>query len=141
MTRKQKTEDKALQSGPLERLFNKTTPARILDFLSTYRDWDYSKQDIAKYSGVSPRHAFREIEKLEKLELIIKTRNVGHSHMYKYNTQNEAAALLDKFSIVLSSQECQRIADQEETEEQSSQQQQPESQPETEPQELLTAPA
>jgi DNA-binding MarR family transcriptional regulator len=137
MNRSKKTPDKALQCGPLEKIFNSTPSARILDFLTTYRDYDYSKQDIAKYSGVSPRHAVREIEKLEKLGLLIKTRNSGHSHMYKYNTQNEAAALLDKFGIIFALQECEELAAQEEAEEQASQQQ-PEAQPE---QELLTTPA
>jgi len=119
MNKSQKTQDKVIQNGPLEQIFNGTTSARILDFLTTCRDYDYSKQDIAKYSGVSPRHAVREIEKLEKLELIIKTRNVGHSHMYKYNTQNQAAKHLDQFGIILALQECQKLADQdEETQEQ-----------------------
>ena len=76
---------KAIESGPLERLFNGTAPAKILDFLTVFRDYDYSKMDIAKNSGVSFRHALREIEKLEQLSLIKQTRTVGHAQMYKLN--------------------------------------------------------
>jgi len=147
MNHTKKTQDKALQCGPLEHLFNKTTPARILDFLSTYKIWDYSKQDIAKYSGVSPRHAIREIEKLEYLGLIIKTRNVGHCHMYQYNTKSEAAKLIDQLNNTLAFEENQRIIEREaleeatEAEAKDPAQQQTEIQPETEPQELLTTPA
>ena len=39
---------KALETGPLERLFNGIASAKILDFLLVFRDYDYSKQDIAK---------------------------------------------------------------------------------------------
>jgi len=83
--------------------------------MSVFRDWDYNKQDIAKNSGLSPRHATIALEKLEKLELIKKTRNIGNSQMYKYNTENPVAMMLKKFSLDLAFQECQKIANQEDT--------------------------
>ena len=104
---------KALQTGPLERLFNGIASAKILDFLTVFHDYDYSKQDIAKNSGVSFRHTLREIEKLEKLQLIKQTRTVGHAKMYKLNTENPNANLLQKFALDLAYQECQKIAEQE----------------------------
>jgi len=100
-------------AGTLERLFGNTATARILDFMHIFRDWDYSKQDISENSDVSPRHAAKAIDKLEKLELIKKTRNVGRAQMYQYNMQNPAAQLLQKFALELASQEAQKIADQE----------------------------
>jgi hypothetical protein len=105
--------EKALETGPLERLYNGVAPAKILDFLTLFHDYDYSKMDIAKNSGVSFRHTLREITKLEKLELIKQTRTVGHAQMYKLNTENPAAQLLRKFAIELTGQEAQKIADQE----------------------------
>lgn len=97
--------EKAIESGPLERLFNGTSPAKILDFLTVFRDYDYSKMDIAKNSGVSFRHALREIEKLEKLNLIKQTRTVGHAQMYKLNTENPATQHLTKLALQLASTE------------------------------------
>jgi hypothetical protein len=105
------TEKALTNGGTLERLFTPVT-AKILDFLSIYRNYDYSKQDIAKYSGVSPRHATNAIEKLENLNLITHTRNVGHANMYKYNTDNPTAKLLQKFSLSLAFDECQKLAEQ-----------------------------
>jgi len=99
--------------GQLEMLFgNRSATARILDFMHVFRDWDYNIQDIAENSNVSPRHATNAIQKLEKLELIKKTRTVGNSQMYKYNTENKAAILLDKFTLELAGQEAQKIANQ-----------------------------
>ena len=101
----QKENEKAIESGPLERLFNGTAPAKILDFLTVFSDYDYSKMDIAKNSGVSFRHALREIEKLKNLNLINQTRTVGHAQMYKLNTDNPTAQLLAKLSLQLASTE------------------------------------
>ena len=97
--------EKAIESGPLERLFNGTAPAKILDFLTVFRDYDYSKMDIAKNSGVSFRHALREIKKLENLNLIKQTRTVGHAQMYRLNTGNSTAQLLAKLALQLASTE------------------------------------
>jgi len=101
----QEENEKAIESGPLERLFNGTAPAKILDFLTVFRDYDYSKMDIAKNSGVSFRHALREIKKLENLNLIKQTRTVGHAQMYRLNTGNPTAQLLAKLALQLASTE------------------------------------
>ena len=101
----QEENEKAIESGPLERLFNGTAPAKILDFLTVFRDYDYSKMDIAKNSGVSFRHALREIEKLENLTLIKQTRTVGHAQMYKLNKGNPTAQLLANLALQLASTE------------------------------------
>src|SRR5690554_7166214 len=60
-------------------LYNGAAPAKILDFLTTFHEYDYSKMDIAKNSGVSFRHTLLEIKKLADLELIKQTRTVGHA--------------------------------------------------------------
>ena len=97
--------EKAIESGPLERLFNGTAPAKILDFLTVFHDYDYSKMDIAKNSDVSFRHALREIKKLENLNLIKQTRTVGQAQMYRLNTGNPTAQLLAKLALQLASTE------------------------------------
>jgi len=101
-------QNKALKMGPLELLFGGSA-AKILDFLSTFQDLDYSKQDIAQNSGVSFRHTLREIERLEKLGFIARTRNVGHSHMYRYNKDYKAAKSLEKFASDLTFEEDKKI--------------------------------
>jgi len=103
--------------GQLEMLFGKSAVARILDFMHVFRDWDYNKQDIAKNSNVSPRHATIAIEKLEKVGLIKKTRTIGNAHMYKYNCENKAAMTLNSFTLELADQETQKIVEQELTKE------------------------
>ncbi|MDR0492092.1 MAG: hypothetical protein LBH74_00405 [Nitrososphaerota archaeon] len=112
--------------GQLEMLFGKSATTRVLDFMHVFDCYDYNKKDIAENSGISPRHATLAIKKLEKLELIKKTRTIGNSQMYQYNIENPAAKALDTFTLKLAGQECQKIADQELKKQQS---QQPNTQP------------
>jgi len=99
---------KALESGPLERLFNGSALARILDFLATFREWDYSKSDIAQNSGVSFRTALRLLEKLEALGLVKQTRRVGRAQMYKLNLESGAIKALVALTHELSMAEARQ---------------------------------
>ena len=67
---------------------------RVLDFLLTFEDFDYSMKDIAKFSEVSYT-ALKEIWKaLVKRKIVIHTRTVGKAKMYKLNRDNP---LVEKF--------------------------------------------
>ncbi|OGI14894.1 hypothetical protein A3K63_01665 [Candidatus Micrarchaeota archaeon RBG_16_49_10] len=61
---------------------------RVLDFLMTFREFDYPLTAIAKNSGVgwSTLHTF--FPNLIKNEFVIETRKVGRAKMYKLNTKN-----------------------------------------------------
>jgi predicted DNA-binding protein YlxM (UPF0122 family) len=103
--------------GTLERLFGGVT-AKVTDFLIIHREWDYSKQEIAQNSNVSLRHAILAIDKLTEKGILKHTRNVGNSQMYKFNTENETAMMLQKFALNLAFYECEKIAEKEIQEEQ-----------------------
>jgi len=83
--------------GVLERIFTNNPEAKILDHLICSQPSDFSKNDISKGSGVSFKHTLKVLPHLEKIGLIKHTRNVSLAHMYKYNTQNPTAMLLQKF--------------------------------------------
>ena len=100
-TWQERESEKALESGPLERLFAGNATAKMLDFLSTFREFDYSESDIARYSGVSIRHAQRELPKLERLKLIKMTRTSGKSKMYRMDTESQTGILASKFGLAL----------------------------------------
>ncbi len=61
---------------------------KILDFLITSRDMDYSMTEIAKNSNVGWT-AFSEIwPQLIKKNIVEFTRKIGNAKLYKLNTQN-----------------------------------------------------
>jgi hypothetical protein len=66
MTTTKNNQKQKTTTGTLERIFPTSKEAKILDFLNTFQENDYSKNDIAKYSGVSFRHTLTAIQHLEK---------------------------------------------------------------------------
>lgn len=89
------SKSKALQSGPLESVFPGST-SKILDFLATFKEWDYSVSDIAKNSGISFKTALNEIKNLEQQEVVSRTRTVGKAIMYKLNLDSKQGFYIDK---------------------------------------------
>jgi hypothetical protein len=61
---------------------------RVLDFLIENEIFDYSKKDIAKYSEVSWNTIEKFFDKMIWMKIIVKTRKVGKSDMYKLNIKN-----------------------------------------------------
>jgi DNA-binding transcriptional ArsR family regulator len=102
--------NKVLEHGPLERLYTGNATAKILDFLVAMQEFDYSESDIARYSGVSIRHAQREIPKLEMLGIIQMTRQSGKSKMYRLNKENKTGMFLEKMVLSLAGQQIKQQA-------------------------------
>lgn len=83
-----KSKKKALELGPLESVFPCST-SKVLDFMITFSDWDYSITDIGKNSGLSFKTGFDEVKKLESQGILVKNRVVGKAILYKLNTKSE----------------------------------------------------
>lgn len=71
-------------------IFGGNPVIKVLDFLITYQLFDYPLTQIAKNSGVSYSTLQTFWHKLEKNNIVIKTRRVGKSNLYKLNTNNPA---------------------------------------------------
>jgi predicted transcriptional regulator len=77
-------------------VFGSNPIIKVLDFLITFQLFDYPLTEIAKNSGVSYSTLQTFWEKLERNNIIIKTRRVGKSDLYKLNTKNPAVKQLIK---------------------------------------------
>ena len=77
-------------------IFGNNPVIKVLDFLITFADFDYPMTEIAKNSGVSYSTLQIFWPKLEKNNIVIKTRRVGKSDLYKLNTDNPAVKELIK---------------------------------------------
>lgn len=64
---------------------------RVLDFLLTFREFDYPLTEIAENSGVgwSTIHGFWP--KLVESGIVVKTRQIGRATLYKLNLENPIA--------------------------------------------------
>jgi len=95
------------QLGVLGDLFFGTSTAKILDFLLIFREFDYSESDIARNAGISTRHIYRAMPKLEYLGLVDNTRLSGRSKMYKINSNSDAIQHLEKFAFLIAKNKIQ----------------------------------
>jgi hypothetical protein len=74
------------ETGPLERLFSSRATTRIIDFLVTFREFDYPLTEIAENTGVNRRTVERVMPNLIHYGVVKVTRTVGRSKMYQCNT-------------------------------------------------------
>ena len=77
-------------------IFGKNPVMKVLDFLMTYQLFDYPLTEIAKNSGVSYSTLQTFWNRLEKNNIVIKTRRIGKSDLYQLNTNNPAIKQLIK---------------------------------------------
>ena len=98
---KRRDKDESVQANPptLQKLFEDSSIARLLDFLTLYRDFDYPKTEISRNSGVSWKTLYRLWPLLEKYGLVIKTRQIGRATLYKLNTESPIAKALNKLAL------------------------------------------
>ncbi len=77
-------------------IFGNNPVMKIIDFLITFADFDYPLTEIAENSGVSYSSLQIIWPKLERNNIVLKTRRVGKSDLYKLNTNNPAVKQLIK---------------------------------------------
>ena len=79
---------------PLQELFESNAVVKILDFLSLYKDFEYTKTDIANETGISRRTLYQVFPTLEKYGLVIVNKSFGNIKLYKLNTENSICRAL-----------------------------------------------
>lgn len=77
-------------------VFGNNPVIKVLDFFITYQLFDYPLTEIAKKSGVSYSTLQTFWDKLERNNIVIKTRRVGKSDLFKLNNDNPAIKQLIK---------------------------------------------
>ena len=77
-------------------IFGSNPIIKVLDFLITFADFDYPLTEIAKKSGVGYSSMQSFWDKLIRNNIVVKTRRVGKSDLFKLNTNNPAVKQLIK---------------------------------------------
>ena len=75
-------------------VFGSNPIIKVLDFLITFQAFDYPLTEIAKNARVSYSTLQTFWKRLEMNNIVIKTRRVGKSDLYKLNTKNPAVRQL-----------------------------------------------
>lgn len=88
-------------SGVLSTLFMDISTAKILDFLLTYRDFEYSEADIARKSRVSARQVYRALPILVEGGLVYQSDTQGRKKMYRLDKNSKAVYYLERMAFLL----------------------------------------
>ena len=91
-----KNEDVLKEESIFVEVFGNNPVIKVLDFLITFAEFDYPLTEIAKNSGVSYSTLQSFWDRLVRNKIVIKTRRVGKSDLYKLNTENPAVVQLIK---------------------------------------------
>lgn len=81
---------------------------RVLDYLLTERDLDFSITDIAKNSEIGRATLYRIWDDLIKNEIIVPTRIIGRAKLYKLNKSNIKVKKLIELDDILIMGELKR---------------------------------
>jgi DNA-binding IclR family transcriptional regulator len=77
-------------------VFGSNPIGKVLDFLITFQAFDYPLTEIAKNSRVSYSTLQTFWNKLVENKIVVKTRRIGKSDLYKLNVKNPAVQQLIK---------------------------------------------
>lgn len=85
--------------------FGDSPKLRFLNFFIGNYFWDFNMTDIARKSNISYNSLLTFFDDFLKKGLIIKTRRVGKSDMYKFNRDNPTAKRFLQFAWYLTEQD------------------------------------
>ncbi|MBU3906915.1 MAG: hypothetical protein KKA64_01560 [Nanoarchaeota archaeon] len=85
--------------------FGDTPKLRFLNFLIGNHFFDFNMTDMAKEANISYNSLMSFFDEFLKKGIIVKTRRVGKSNMYKLNMDNSIAKNFLKFAWFLTKQD------------------------------------
>ena len=78
---------------------------RLLEFLITGREFDYSLTDLAKNSGIGWSTLHRILPRIIKQKIVVQTREIGRAKLFKLNQKNEEVKkLIEIYDSLLAKQ-------------------------------------
>ncbi len=87
-----------------------TPLVRILDFLIEKRPFETTKEEIIKETGIARNSLFDVWKKLEKFEVVLKTRSIGKSGLFVLNDGNEIVQDILKLEFAFGKQAMQQAS-------------------------------
>lgn len=81
---------------------------RVLDYLITYREVDFSITDIADNAGIGRATLYRIWDDLVKNDIITHTRNIGRAKLFTLNKENKKIQKLIEIHEMLTMEELKK---------------------------------
>jgi len=97
----------------LKDLFKSFAVIQILDFLTLYDGYEYTKSEIIENTGISRRTLYEVWPIMEKFGLVKETKRIGRIALYTLNKENPIANKLDELSKEIAIHTGRKIAEKE----------------------------
>ncbi len=101
MKQKLETERKNQEETLFVKTLGKYPLIKVIDFLITFQEFDYSPTDIAEKSDISYVTLQTFWDNLILMDIVKKTREVGNATMYKLNKKSEIVKKLLELDEIL----------------------------------------
>lgn len=98
---KQRSEEQSITA--FVEVFGSSPLIRVMNFLITYREFDYSLSDIAKESGVGWNTLHSFFFRLVEKGIVKETRQVGRAKLYKLDVDNPITKKLIEINNLVTS--------------------------------------
>lgn len=95
------------------KVFGDSPINRVLFFLFDNNEFDYSKTDIAKHSGVSRVTLNTFFDELVKIDAVKKTRNIGRAQLYQINFKSPIVKEFAKLNHIVCMEAADKICEEE----------------------------
>lgn len=86
---------------------------RVMDFLITFQEYDYSMKEVAKNAGIGYTTLKQFWPEFVKRRIVKQTRIVGKAKMYKLNIENPEIKQFMKFYWTVIDRETDKIVEKE----------------------------
>lgn len=86
-----------MEESTFIKLIGNSPLSKVLDFILTSREFDYSKKEIAENSEISYNTLNSIWSQLISNDILVKTRRIGKQDMFKLNTENRLVGELIRF--------------------------------------------
>ncbi len=108
-------EKSSIDSNPtvLRNIFGDSGVAKLLDFLTLYRDMDFAKSEISRNAGVAWKTMWRLWPTFEKYDLVKETRRIGKARMFSVNSNSAIVKALNDLAFQIAKYNNQPILKQE----------------------------
>lgn len=87
-----------LNKSPLCESLGETPTLQLLSFLLAHRDFDYSKTELAKNIESARQTIYKALEPLLKFGLVVASRKIGNTTLYKLNQNSDPAKAIEKYN-------------------------------------------
>lgn len=93
----------------MQKIFGNSAVAKVLDFLTLYKEFDYPKVEISRNSGVAWKTLYRIWPILEKYELVTLTRRIGRAKLYRLNLENPIVKVLNELTFQIAKYDADKL--------------------------------